>query len=253
MLILERQEKILDCLKTNTSVSVKDLSKSLNVSRATIRRTLDQMHDQGIIQRIHGGATQLKHAEPEAPVIQRKAEQEKEKFAIAKACAALIRDGETIFIGSGTTALQVACCLSDRKNLTVISNSLPVIEALSQEKNITLIAIGGMLRTAELSFIGFLAEQALSELRPQKVIMGIRAISLVAGLTNDYFADVSTDKKIIKSSPEIILVVDHTKFGKQSAAFVAPLTAVHCLITDSGTSPDLIAQLKHLSINVIVA
>lgn len=188
MLMLERQESILNYLKANTSVSVKYLCESLDVSQATIRRTLDQMHEQGIIQRIHGGATLAKRAEPEAPVVQRNAEEEDEKRSIAQACAALIKDGETIFIGSGTTALQVAHYLSDRKDLTVITNSLPVIEALSQEKNISVISIGGMLRQTELSFIGFLAEQALGELRPQKVIMGIRAISLVEGLTNDYFA-----------------------------------------------------------------
>jgi Transcriptional regulators of sugar metabolism len=253
MLTHERQERILDYLKTNSTVSVNDLSASLDVSQATIRRTLDQMNKLGIIQRIHGGATLARRAEPEPPVVQRNAKEADEKHLIGQACAALIQDGETVFIGSGTTALQVARCLTGGRDLTVITNSLLIVEALSQEKNISVISIGGMLRQTELSFIGYLAEQALRELRPQKVIMSIRAISLVEGLTNDYLPEVSTDRVIIKSAPEVILVADHTKFGKVSTAFVAPLTSIHRIVTDSETPLDTINQLKRSSIDVIIA
>lgn len=116
----EQQERNFEYLKADSKASVNDLSESQGVNQAVIRRDLDQMHKLGIIQRFHGGATLAKRAEPEFPVVQRNAKEANEKSSIAKVCAALIKDCETVFIGSGTTPLQVAHYLTDRSDLTVI-------------------------------------------------------------------------------------------------------------------------------------
>jgi DeoR/GlpR family transcriptional regulator of sugar metabolism len=109
------------------------------------------------------------------------------------------------------------------------------------------------LRDSELSFIGHITEQALSEVRADKVIIGIRAISLEQGLTNDYLPETLTDRAILKSGRKTIVVADHTKCGVISTAFVAPLTAMHTLVTDSMTDPDFIESLKTQGVEVIVA
>jgi DeoR family transcriptional regulator of aga operon len=148
--------------------------------------------------------------------------------------------------------LQVAQNLVMRK-LTVITNSLPVINLLAEKENITLIALGGSLRDSELSFIGHITEQALAEVRADKVVLGTRAINLDQGLTNDYLPETLTDRAILNTGREIIVVADHTKCGVVSTAFLAPLTAMHTLVTDDETDSEFIESLRAQDIYVIVA
>lgn len=247
-----RHQRILDLLEANTHIRVSELSQRLDVSQATVRRDLDRLQDQGRLQRTHGGAVLVEPAAPEPPVLQRTGENAEEKRRIGKATAALIHEGDTVFIGSGTTTLEVARCLAGREGITVITNALTVINALAQEEGITLLSTGGLLRPSELSFIGHIAELTLQELRPQKVIMGIRAINLTDGLTNDYVPEVTTDRIIIQSAPEVILVADHSKFDRISTAFVASVTTIDKIVTDSGTSPETLHELKQKGIEVTV-
>jgi DeoR/GlpR family transcriptional regulator of sugar metabolism len=253
MFTYERQHKILQILEMIPGVRISDLSASLGVSQATIRRDLDRLSEVGQLRRIHGGAILTKRVPPEAPVIQRITQNSDEKRRIGKLAASLVGDGETIFIGSGSTTKEVARNLTGRQNITVITNAMPVINQLSQEEGITLIATGGFLEPSELSFIGHLTEHVLHELRPQKVFMGIQAFSIVEGLTNDYLPEVSTDRVIIQSAPEVILVTDHTKFGKVCAALVAPITAIQTLVTDTGIDADTLTSLMRVIKNILVA
>jgi DeoR/GlpR family transcriptional regulator of sugar metabolism len=253
MFTYERQHKILQILEKNPSVRISDLSEWLGVSEATVRRDLDRLCEIGSIKRIHGGAVRVERTPPEAPVIQRTNVNIEEKRRIGNLAADLVEAGDTVFIGSGTTTLEVARCLAGRQDLTVITNAQTVINLLSQEEGITLIGTGGFLRSSELSFIGHLTEQVLRELRPQKVIMGIRAVSLEHGLTNDYMPEVSTDRVIIQSAPEVVLVADHTKFGKVATALVAPLSAIHTLVTDTGLDGEILAALRGIVNNVLLA
>jgi DeoR/GlpR family transcriptional regulator of sugar metabolism len=247
-----RQLRILELLRINGHVRVSDLCQSLSVSEATIRRDLDRLEEHAKLQRTHGGAMLADRASPEPPVLHRMAEGAAVKQWIGEAAADLVHDGDTVFIGSGTTALEVARHLKGREHVTVLTNALTVINELGQQEGITLISIGGLLRPSELSFIGHIAEDALQELRPHKVIMGIRAISLTHGLTSDDIAEVSTDRAIMKSAPEVILVADATKFGKIATAFLAPVTAVHRIVTDSSAPTQLLGKLEALGIEVIV-
>ena len=248
----ERQRELARLLERNGRLSVGQICEQFGVSEATARRDLEALSEQGLIQRVHGGAVFVHQAAPEEPILRRSHEQEKEKERIGRAAAALVQDGETIFLGSGTTVLQVAQHLATR-NITIITNSLPVINLMSEKENINLIALGGMLRDTELSFIGHITEQALSEVRADKVIIGIRAISLEQGLTNDYLPETLTDRAILNTGRENIIVADHTKCGVISTAFVAPLTAINTLVTDNLTNPDFIQALRDSGIEVMVA
>lgn len=252
MLKYERQTRISEFLAQDNFLGVTQLSERLGVSEATVRRDLADLEQKGFLRRTHGGAVVAEKASPEPPVMQRVKEQLDAKTRIGRAAASMIEAGETVFIGSGTTTLEVARNLVGRQDITVITNALTVINALAQEGGITLISTGGMLRQTELSFIGHISEQALQELRPQKAFIGIRAISLTHGLTNDYIPEISTDRVIFQSAPEIILVADHSKFGKISTAFVAPAFSVHHIVTDSDTPGDLVKQLREGGINVLV-
>jgi len=248
----ERQQELTRLLEKSGRLSVGQICEQFNISEATARRDLDTLSEQGLIRRVHGGAVLIRQATPEEPILRRSNEQEGEKERIGRATAALVQDGETIFLGSGTTVLQVAQHLVKRK-ITVITNSLPVINLMSEKENITLIALGGMLRDSELSFIGHITEQALYEVRADKVIIGIRAISLEQGLTNDYMPETLTDRAILNAGRETIVVADHTKCGVISTAYVAPLTVVRTLVTDDKTDATFTEALRTQGIEVIVA
>lgn len=248
----ERQRELTRLVGQSGRLSVAQICEQFSISEATARRDLEALSEQGLIQRVHGGAILVRQAAPEEPVLRRSHEQEDEKQRIGRATATLIQDGETVFLGSGTTVFQVAQHLVMR-NITVITNSLPVINLMTEKENITLIALGGMLRDSELSFIGHITEQALSEVRADKVIIGIRAISLDQGLTNDYLPETLTDRAILNAGRENIIVADHTKCGVISTAFVAPLTAINMLVTDNKADTEFIESLRTQGVEVIVA
>lgn len=247
----ERQAQILDLLTRQGGISVAEIVTQFSISEATARRDLETLAGAGKLQRVHGGALALHQAPPEPPILQREEWQSDEKQRIAKAAAELIQDGETIFLGSGTTVLEVARNLKTRKNLTVITNSLPVMNMFSGLHGIAVVALGGFLRKSELSFIGHITEQSIRDLRADKVIIGIHAISLEHGLTNDYLAETMTDRAILQMGQKVLLVADHTKFGLVSMSFVAPVENVNTIVTDTRVPNEIIDALRSKNVEVI--
>ena len=248
----KRQQLILALLMRQGRLSVAEIVEQFSISEATARRDLELLASQDKAQRVHGGVIAIEHAPPELPILERENEQSDEKSRIGRAAASLISIKETVFLGSGTTVLEVARNLRERKNLTVITNSLPVLNMLSGVKEITVIALGGIFRESELSFIGHITEQALAGLRADKVIIGTRAVSLEYGLTNDYLPETLTDRAIMKAGHEVILVADYSKINRVSTTMLAPLTDVHKLVTDRQTPREFISALQKLGIDSIV-
>ena len=248
---IERQEQLLLYIQERQRATVNEVSQHFDVSVATVRRDLESLEERGSIQRFHGGAKIVKQAPPEQPVLHRSVARIEEKQRIGLATAELIDDGDTVFLGSGTSVLEVAKHLHRRKNLTVITNSLLVLNELSRTPEITVVGLGGMLRHNEMSMIGHITEQALTEVRAQKIIMGIRAIDVQHGLTNDYLPETKTDRAILAQQGQIIIVADHSKCGRVSTAFVAPLSAADTLVTDDKAPPEFVDTLRSRGINVL--
>jgi DeoR family transcriptional regulator of aga operon len=250
---LERQKQILSLLARQRRLSVTEIVEHFSISEATARRDLESLASQRKAQRVHGGIIAVEQAPPELPILEREGEQADEKILIGRATAELILDRETVFLGSGTTVLEVARNIRNRSNLTVITNSLPVLNMLAGLKEITIITLGGSLRASELSFIGHITEQALTEVRADKVIMGTRGISLVHGLTNDYSEEILTDRAIMKIGRELIIVADHTKVNRVSTALLAPLKNVHTFVTDPKVDRKFVQAAKRLGVKVVLA
>ncbi|HMB21357.1 MAG: DeoR/GlpR family DNA-binding transcription regulator [Chloroflexota bacterium] len=249
----ERQKQILSLLTQQGRLSVAEIVEQFSISEATARRDLESLASQGKAQRVHGGVISVEQAPPELPILEREKEQADEKVRIGRAAASLVADKETVFLGSGTTVLEVARALRDRKGLTVITNSLPVLNVLAGLNEITVISLGGMLRESELSFIGHITEQALTELRVDKVFMGTRSVSLEHGLTNDYLQETLTDRAILKIGREVVIVADHSKVNRVSTALLAPLDAMNTFVTDGKTDKNFVQAMKKQGIHVIVA
>ena len=249
----ERQKQILSLLTRQGRLSVAEIVKQFSISQATARRDLESLASQGRAQRVHGGVIAVEQAPPELPILQRESEQFDEKVRIGREAASLIAANETVFLGSGTTVLEVARNLRDRKNLTVITNSLPVLNMLAGIKEITVISLGGMLRESELSFIGHITEQTLAEIRVDKVVMGTRGVSLEHGLTNDYLQETLTDRAILKIGREVLIVADQTKVNRVSTVLLAPLNLIHTFVTDSRVDRKFVQALKRQGIQVVIA
>ena len=247
----ERRQAILELVQTEGRVSVADLSRQFGVSEVTIRADLQALAQRNLVVRTHGGAVRVEQAAKEPPMLLRIGERHAEKQRVGRYAASLIQEGETVFLGSGTTVLEIAKHIPLNKRLTVITNSLPVVNQLAKHSEIGLIVIGGMLRQSELSMVGHVAEGAIQEFRAEKVFMGMHAIDAHHGFTNDYLPEVRTDRAILKISSNVIIVADHSKFGLLSSNLVAPVTAVRSIITDSGVDPACAAALEELGLQVI--
>ncbi|MDI6871502.1 MAG: DeoR/GlpR family DNA-binding transcription regulator [Bacillota bacterium] len=250
----ERWHSILREVEKTGLVNVDELARTLNVSEATVRRDLYRMDREGLIRRVHGGAVMRDRGAAELPLIERSTLRQEAKRAIGKAAAALVNSGETVFIGSGTTALAVAEALVERtelKEVTIITNSIPVAVTVTRAPHLGLIVVGGFLRREEQSLIGFLAEQTFRELRADKVIMGVGAIHLEHGLTNRHVVEMHTDRTIMDLAPEVIVVADHSKFGTVATARLAGLDKVSTIVTDSGLPEAEAAKYEALGIRVL--
>jgi DeoR/GlpR family transcriptional regulator of sugar metabolism len=249
----ERQQMILEALQNSRKVTVSHLSDLFGASQVTIRRDLNELARSGKLRRTHRGALLVAPGPPQPPVVQRMVQATELKEAIGRAAARLINDGESVFFSSGSTIVYVARHLAEHKNLTVVTNAINVAMELATNENFTVVMMGGMLRRSELSLSGHIAELCLKEIRVDKVIMGMAAISLEAVLTNDYLPEVMTDRAIIQMAPELIIVADHTKFGMVQSAYLAPVERINTLVTDAGANPEVLSDFRKLGIRVIVA
>ncbi len=249
----ERLAGILQIINEKKHVTVDAICREFNVSQATARRDLDLLHNQAAVTRVHGGAIAIRKTQPESPLFQRMEIQTRNKQRIGKAAAELINKGDTVFLGSGTTVYEVAKNLKNCEDLTVITNSLLVINELISCHGITLVALGGIVRHSEQSMIGNIAEATLSGLFADIVIIGIHGIDIEQGLTNHYLPEAVTDRKILQAGKRVFIVADHTKCGMISVSKVAPISAIDTLITDDEVLPEFTNELKNMGVRVIEA
>jgi DeoR/GlpR family transcriptional regulator of sugar metabolism len=250
----ERQRLILEALHDSKKVTVLELSHRFGNSEVTIRRDLQELAAIGLLRRAHRGAVVAMPAPPEAPIIHRMALEQSSKESIARAAAELVQEGDSIFIGSGSTTAYLARYLVTRGNLTVVTNALNIATELATNgKNITVVMSGGVIRSDELSALGHIAELALLEVRVDKIFMGMQAISLEGGLTTDHLPEVTITRKILSMASELNVMADHTKFGRMAAAYIAPVERITTLVTDAATDLSFISQLESMGINILLA
>ena len=248
-----RLDQIEKYITQNGRVEIDEIGRLFNISTATARRNLDRLAEDGKIQRVHGGATAVEKTPPEPPFHLRGNNQADEKRIIGRVTASLIQDGDTILMGGGTTVFEVAKQLQGKKNVTVITNSLMVANALVNQSEITLFILGGFLRHAEQLTYGLYTEQILSDLYVDKVIIGIRALSMERGLSIDFFPELATERLLLKKGKEVIVAADHTKFNREATTTIGPITAVHRIVTDAQAPEKMVAELKDMGIEVIIA
>ncbi|NLY56170.1 MAG: DeoR/GlpR transcriptional regulator [Firmicutes bacterium] len=239
MLPAERKSLIVETIAQQGSVTVDQLVTLTGVSGCTIRRDLDNLAAQGLVDRTHGGAvlprtgTSYERLYPEKRSLHLK-----EKQRIGKAAAALVTDGETIILDSGSTTLEVARFLTNRKNLTIITNDLFIATEVQYDPTTLILVTGGILRPGFNVLQGSAAEAMIRSVNVDKAFIGGDAVDVIVGVTNATFAEASLKQLMLAAAREAYLVVDHTKFGKRALAQVAPLDRFTAILTDAGLAAE---------------
>lgn len=246
----ERQEKVLEMLKTKVSLKVCDLSTLFNVSDTTIRRDLQVMENKGLLARTHGGAVRTSEATYEASFLQKKDEMHDEKISIGKTAASMINDGDTIILDCGTTTLEIAKNIT-AVDLTVITNSIDIAEELSNKKNIDIIVTGGNLRTTTRAMVGHLTENALKQFRVDKVFIGANGISVDAGITTPNFIEAQTKKAMINSGSKIIVVADSSKFNVICISLICEARDVTSIVSSNDIPENIVNEFNNIGVQII--
>ncbi len=260
MLDANRRLGIVEHVEKHGGSSVEGLAEAFEVSSATIRRDLTQLQQQGLIERAHGGATPKVPGQssgrftgmPEPPILKRATMQVAEKRAIGRAAAPFVEDGEVLAISGGTTTVQMIPYIAQRRDLTVITNSLSIASLLAAHPQITTVIVGGTLRHSEMSTLGVLSEEALRNLRADKLFMGSPAVHHEYGFSADDMTEVQSDRTIMSIAGEITVLADHTKFGRIATMRQAPITGVRRLVTDAETPPEMVDAIREQGVEVDV-
>jgi len=248
----QRLQTILDILESKASLSVKDLADQLRVTAMTVRRDLHTLERKGLLRTVRGGAVSAQGRSYEPPLLTRARNYPDEKRRIGATAAEMVRDGDSIAIDVGTTALEVARHLVGRHNLTVITPSFHVAGVLAEQPGMRVLLTGGILRPGELSLVGHLAERAFKDFFVDKLFLGVGGLHLEAGLTEFNAEDAQVKRAMIASAKEVIVVADASKFGRVAFATVTGLDAVKRVITDSSLRRDTISRLDSMGIEVSV-
>jgi DeoR/GlpR family transcriptional regulator of sugar metabolism len=228
----QRRKRILDMLSRNGQVWVSELSAELGATPVTIRSDLAALGEEGLLERITGGAVSRSGGILSRDV--HHAENREAKLRIAAAAAELILDGETLFINSGTTAYYTARELKIRKNLKVVTNSIPVALELGDVPGFRVILLGGDINVQYSFTYGNNTLEHLRQYRANKTILSMDGIRADVGLTTYHAEEAVVNRLMMERSEGTIVVADRRKLGYESFSFVSGLSSVSCLITDAG-------------------
>ncbi|BDH12398.1 DeoR family transcriptional regulator [Streptomyces hygroscopicus] len=233
----DRLRQITEAVREAGRVGVTELAALTGTSEMTIRRDLEVLADQGVLERYRGGARSLLLRGEEPPFALRAQEGTDVKRRIAAEVADLIADGESVVLDSGTTCLEVARALEHRR-LTVAPLSLHAVNALAGALNVTLLVPGGHPRSGELALTGPLTQASLAALRFDTAVIGCCGLTAADGLTAYDLDDAAVKRAAIASARRVIAVTESAKLSRTALAFVAPASALHALVTDDAAPED---------------
>lgn len=240
----KRQEIILKLLRENRMIKAKDLKQMFKVSMETIRRDLEFLEEEGYLSRVYGGAILKRFHGIEPEYGGRGIKNFEEKKKIALAATALVEDGDTIIIDVGTTTLEFAKHLYTFKNLTVLTNSIPIVVELKKSADIRTLIVGGEVRQGELSSSGCWAEEMISRFNVDKVFLGIGGIDGEKGVSDYHMEEANLRKYFIHSGQMLIGLADYSKFGVTALNKICEVSDFDYIVTDDRTPVKMVNQLK---------
>jgi DeoR family myo-inositol catabolism operon transcriptional repressor len=227
----ERIKQIEQYLVENETASLDTLCSLFNVSKNTIRRDISELESKGVLKKVYGGVV-LNFREETVPFQQRQAQLTNEKAKIGAMASKLIDDGDIIFVDSGSTTIHLISNIQNKKNITIITNSLNVIVESAPYSNLNVISTGGILQRKTNSFAGIATVNFLKTLNIDKAFMATTGISIDKGVTNTTYLEAEIKKSVVKISEQIIVMADHTKIDSVAFMRYCNLNEIDCFVTD---------------------
>ncbi|MFE4367806.1 DeoR/GlpR family DNA-binding transcription regulator [Streptomyces sp. NPDC056835] len=265
LLAEQRRALILDEVRRRGGVRVNELTRRLSVSDMTVRRDLDALSRQGVIEKVHGGAVPVVEASTHEPGFEAKSALElTAKEDIARAAAAMAVPGSAIALSGGTTTYALAHHLLDVPDLTVVTNSTRVADVFhtgqraaggagGQRPGAAMVVLTGGVRTPSDSLVGPVADQAIRSLHFDVLFLGVHGISAEAGLSTPNLGEAETNRHFVRSARRVVVVADHTKWGTVGLSSFASLEQVDTLVTDSGLSAAAREEIAEYLPGLVVA
>ena len=251
MLPLERQNRIMELLSMEGAVSVSKLSAELDVTEETIRRDLEKLEKNESLRRTHGGAVPIDGTTFELSLEKRKHTNVEEKARLAKVAAGFVVSGDTIFLDASTTTFYMARELKKMNNITVITNSIRVINELDGEDGIKVIAIGGLLSRNQ-SLVGTMAEKSVSEdYFASKMFFSSKGVASQVGILDSNEQECGIKKEMMKNSQERFYLCDSSKLGKVGFVKLCGFEDINYFVTESKPEADLVSKLEENEVKLI--
>lgn len=243
----EREHSILNRLMVQGAVSVADLSSELEVSEVTIRSDLSSLEERGLLSRTHGGALPSIHPH----IFQRQNMNIEEKHRIAKAAADLVEDGDAIMIEAGTTTSLLPRYLAGKRDILIITNSIPAFESAKSNPALKITLVGGEFRDSTDSFVGRITLDTIRRFNVRCAFVGTDGFSLKSGITTHLIEGGDVISVMRERAENLVLLADSSKYGKTGVVTILPLSQINTLITDTGLPDAAKEELNQIPLHII--
>jgi len=245
----ERKSVILDLLMEESSVSVSELAKRLNVTVVTARADLAALEEEGLLVRTHGGAVPAQH-----PKLMERMQAEKGiKGSIAKAAASMIGDGDTVIISAGTTTALIAKYLLGKRDVHIVTNNTLVLAYARTNPQLRVTLVGGEFHPEEEGIVGSMALTALDQFHVSKAFIGIDGASVKQGFTAHFVQSADLVRKTAEQADQVIVLSDSGKFGKPGFTHILPFGGVDTLVTDNKLTQEFEEELTGAGVRIVKA
>lgn len=252
MFATERRRAILEHVRRNGAASLRDLAAATGTSEVTVRRDLRALQQDGLLDRRRGGAIWPDGLSHEQSYRQKTRVAAGEKIAIAGLAAELVHEGDAIVLGAGTTTHELARVLSRMSDLTVVTNSVLVAQALAASRA-EVVMTGGSLRGSTLALVGSVAEQSLSRVRVRHAFLSGNGLTIERGLSTPNMVSAGVDQAIAACAQEVVVLADHTKVGVDTMFQTVPVSGIGHLVSDELADPAILAQFTAAGVTVHIA
>jgi len=251
--VAERRNKTIKLLKDNGQVSVTELSKMLNVSEVTIRKDLQYLEKRNLLIRTHGGAMKNDYLVQDQHFEDKGKRFAEEKRRIGEKAAQLVEDGDSLILDAGTTVIQVARNLNNKRNLIVMTPAVNIALEIMRIPDIQIMVMGGILRTTSAAVVGSYAEQMVREHFCSKLFLAADGFDPSFGLTTTNAMEAHLNRMMIDSAQQTIVVIDSSKFGRRGLSRICGMEQINVVITDEGISDSMRKILQDNNIEIIIA
>lgn len=252
---VQRHTEIVARVRADGTVSVADLSTALAVSASTIRRDLHHLDRAGVLTRVHGGAALaaglVDGPDSGRPFADVARAHTPEKSAVARAAAARVRDGEVVALDIGTTTALLARELRGRP-VTVVTNSLAVLDELRHDEAVELILLGGLVRRSYHSLVGVLTEDAVGQVGVDRAFLGTSGIGAQGHVMDTTFVEVPVKRALVAAAREVVVVADGHKIPGSGTLRVCLADAVDVLVTTADADPEILERCRALGVEVVL-